>query len=284
MPRVNIYTIAQKAGVSPATVSRALNHPEQLSPETRARILQTIEEYEFIPNVLTKKNDTVGIIYEWREGIFLNYYFSRLLNGISAELQKFNYNMLFFTRDHFTSSQEWKNFLHQHHVGGVILVTPPKDDPKMQHILGLGEKVVVLGSRVQGDVHFVDCENIRSTLVAMQYLFDLGHRKIGFIGGDLTQIDHAERFEAYQSFLKERGLFREEYVSITHDIVTFLSGQGGFDGAVKLLSLLDPPTAILQQAETLSWGFCEVFRPWGNNFPMMYPWFALMTWKRSFRE
>jgi LacI family transcriptional regulator len=64
MPRVNIYTIAQKAGVSPATVSRALNHPEQLSPETRARILQTIEEYEFVPNVLTKKNDTVGIIYE----------------------------------------------------------------------------------------------------------------------------------------------------------------------------------------------------------------------------
>jgi LacI family transcriptional regulator len=244
MPRVSIYTIARSAGVSPATVSRALNHPEQVSPQTRARIFQAMEEYEFIPSVLPRKNDTVGIVYEWREGIFLNYYFSRLLNGISAELQKFNYNMLFFTRDHFASPQEWRTFLHQHHVGGVVVITPPRDDPKIRPLFALGKDVVVLGSRVQEDVHFVDCENIQSTRVAMQYLFDLGHRRIGFIGGDLTQVDHAERFDAYRAFLKERGLFQEEYVVITDDIAAFVSGQGGFEGAVKLMNLPSPPTAI----------------------------------------
>ncbi|MBC7218261.1 MAG: LacI family DNA-binding transcriptional regulator [Candidatus Caldatribacterium sp.] len=243
MPKVNIYTIAKKAGVSPATVSRALNHPEQVSPETRARVLQAIEEHAFTPSILAKRNDTIGIVYDWREGIFRNYYFSRLLNGISSELQKFNYNMLFFARDRFASPQEWRTFLHQHHVGGVILVTPPKDDPRIQPLLALERDVVVLGSR-EGSTHFVDCENIQSTRIAMQYLFDLGHRAIGFIGGDLTQIDHAERFGAYRSFLEERGLFREEYVHITEDIPSFLSGRGGFEGAVKLLKLPFPPTAI----------------------------------------
>lgn len=76
MSKASIYTIAQKAGVSPATVSRALNHPEQVSPETRTRVLQAIEEHAFIPSVLAKRNDTIGIVYDWREGIFRNYYFS----------------------------------------------------------------------------------------------------------------------------------------------------------------------------------------------------------------
>uniref|UniRef100_A0A7V4DHE4 LacI family transcriptional regulator n=1 Tax=Candidatus Caldatribacterium californiense TaxID=1454726 RepID=A0A7V4DHE4_9BACT len=267
MPRVSIYTIARKAGVSPATVSRVLNHPEQVSPETRAKIFQAMEEYEFIPSVLPRKNDTVGIVYEWREGIFLNYYFSRLLNGISAELQKFNYNMLFFTRDHFASPQEWRTFLHQHHVGGVILVTPPRDDPKIRPLLALGKDVVVLGSRVEENVHFVDCENIQSTRVALQYLFDLGHRRIGFIGGDLTQVDHAERFEAYQTFLKERGFFREEYIAITSDIMAFVSGQGGFEGAVKLLNLPSPPTAIFVASGNCLLGVLRGLGAMGKRVP-----------------
>ncbi|MGQ9623661.1 MAG: LacI family DNA-binding transcriptional regulator [Candidatus Caldatribacteriaceae bacterium] len=246
MPKISIYTIAQKVGISPATVSRALNHPEQVSPATRAKILQAIEEYSFIPSILAKNNDTIGIVYDWREGIFRNYYFSRLLNGISSELQKFDYNMLFFSRDRFNSPQEWRLFLHQHHVGGVILATPPKDDPRIQPLLSLGQDAVVVGSRVGEElgVHFVDCENVQSTLNAMQYLFSLGHRKIGFIGGDLTQIDHAERFETYRGFLEERGLFREEYVHITEDIPSFLSGRGGLEGVVRLLKLSPPPTAI----------------------------------------
>lgn len=267
MPKVSIYTIARKVGVSPATVSRALNHPEQVSPETRAKILQAIEEHAFIPSVLAKRNDTIGIVYDWREGIFQNYYFSRLLNGISSELQKFNYNMLFFARDRFTSPQEWRTFLYQHHVGGVILVTPPKDDPRIHPLLALGRDVVVLGSRTEEDVHYVDCENIQSTRTAMQYLFDLGHRAIGFIGGDLSQVDHAERFEAYRSFLKERGLFREEYVHITEDIPAFLSGQGGFKGAVQLLSVSPPPTAIFVGSGNCLLGVLQGIQSMGKSVP-----------------
>lgn len=267
MPKVSIYTIAQKVGVSPTTVSRALNHPEQVSPETRAKIFQAMEEYEFIPSILTRKNDTVGIVYEWREGIFLNYYFSRLLNGISAELQKFNYNMLFFTRDHFTSPQEWRTFLHQHHVGGVMVITPPRDDPRIRPLFALGKDVVVLGSRVEEDVHWVDCENVQSTRTALQYLFDLGHRRIGFIGGDLTQVDHAERFDTYQSFLKEKGLLREEYVAITSDIAAFVSGQGGFEGVIKLMKLPSPPTAIFVASGNCLLGVLRGLGAMGKKVP-----------------
>ncbi|MEN3183888.1 MAG: LacI family DNA-binding transcriptional regulator [Atribacterota bacterium] len=267
MSRVNIYTIAQKVGVSPATVSRALNHPEQVSPETRAKILRAVEEYAFIPSILAKRNDTIGIVYNWREGIFCNYYFSRLLNGISSELQKFNYNMLLFASDRFTSPQEWRTFLHQHHVGGVVLVTPPKDDPRIQPLIALGRDVVVLGSRIEGNVHFVDCENIQSTRTAMQYLFDLGHRIIGFIGGDLTQVDHAERFEAYRNFLAERNLFREEYVHITDDIPSFLSGQGGFEGALRLLNLSPPPTAIFVASGNCLPGVLRGIQNMGKRIP-----------------
>lgn len=267
MPKVSIYTIAREVGVSPATVSRALNHPEQVSPETRAKILQAVEEHAFIPSILAKRNDTIGIVYDWREGIFRNYYFSRLLNGISSELQKFNYNMLFFAQDRFASPQEWRTFLHQHHVGGIILVTPPKDDPRIQPLLALGRSIVVLGSRIEGGVHFVDCENIQSTRTAMRYLFDLGHRAIGFIGGDLTQVDHAERFEAYRDFLAEHGLFYEEYVHVTNDISSFLSGQGGFEGAVKLLSLPSPPTAIFVASGNCLLGVLRGIQSMGKRVP-----------------
>lgn len=267
VPKVNIYTIARKVGVSPATVSRALNHPDQVAPETRAKIFQAIEEHSFVPSILARRNDTIGIVYDWREGIFCNYYFSRLLNGISSELQKFNYNMLFFAQDRFASPQEWRTFLHQHHVGGVILITPPKDDPRIQPLLALGSDVVILGSRIEGSVHFVDCENIQSTYTAMQYLFDLGHRAIGFIGGDLTQVDHAERFEAYRSFLMERGLFQEAYVHITNDVRSFLSGEGGFEGAVKLLSLPSPPTAIFVASGNCLIGVLRGIQSKGKHIP-----------------
>ena len=78
-------------------------------------------------------------------------------------------------------------------------MTPPRDDLRIQSLLALGRNVVVLGSRIEGNVHFVDCENVQSTRTVMQYLFDLGHRKLGFIGGDLTGMEQGGGIRIFEN-------------------------------------------------------------------------------------
>ncbi len=245
MSRVNIYAIAKEVGVSPATVSKALNHPEQVSSKTRTKVLKAIEELGFIPSMLSKRNDTVAVVYHWWENVFLNYYFSRLINGIVGELEKFHLNLLFVSPERCSSPQAWQTFLHQHHAIGVLIINPPQGNKRFESLFALGGRVVAVGSRVEEyPVHFVDCENTHSTLTALQYLFDLGHRAIGFIGGDLSQLDHWERFSAYLDFMKTRDLYREEYVVISEDVSSFLSGRGAWEGIKRLLRLPLPPTAV----------------------------------------
>ena len=97
MNKATIYNVAYAANVSLATVSRTLNNPQKVKPETRERVLRVIKELGYKPNVFakglaSKKSTTVGVIVPDMSRASI----AEMLNGISVEARKYNYSLLLY--------------------------------------------------------------------------------------------------------------------------------------------------------------------------------------------
>lgn len=241
-----IKEIAKRAGVSYSTVSRALNNQKGVRTDIRELIQKISKDTGYFPHSSAKAlvKNRVGIlgiiITRTGEFAFQNPYYSQVLMGISEVAMNHDYNLML-------SINEKKSYIDlylRRLVDGIIIIGNRLDD---ELIIDLEEKkvpsVLIPGllpnSKI--DIPSVNSENSKSVYRAVDFLLNLGHRKIAFILGAMNSKYSVERFQSFQLSFKKYGLVYDPKYIVESDF----SKTDGFRMMGRLLDLPDPPSAVI---------------------------------------
>ena len=240
---VTIKDIARLANVSLSTASKALNDRPDVSEATRKRVKEIAEKYNFSPNAFgkglkSKTTENIGVIFcREHQPLSGNPFYSRVLEGIESEIGMNNYNLILHlipecNQDHLPKMVREKQ------VDGVILVGIFRQD-FVSKIIGVELPVVLIDPKSSYEnCNQVFIDNEHGAFLATQYLIKAGHRKIGFISGDLSRLSFRQRYDGFVKALKiNKILLQKEYVS-TGGL------EQGYQHVKKLLSVKNRPTAI----------------------------------------
>lgn len=242
-----IKDIAKRLNISVSTVSYALNGgPRRVPDSVRAQVLAVAKELDYRPNrvarsMVTGRSDTIGIVPpEVSEDVFLSPYLHLALNGIFNECGRLHQDVLLFTRCSETERDELTSILVDGRVDGVIFIAPHFSEQAVEIAMSTHAPCVsISGVPLEGVLSFC-VDNEAGVEMALQHLYDLGHRKIAHIAGRLDMQDAIVRLQAYQSFLRSKRIpYREEWVGMGQFMI-----EGGRRAMNALLSLPDPPTAV----------------------------------------
>lgn len=241
-----IRDVASEAGVSVAVVSRVLNEGTgPVAPATRAKVVEVIERLEYRPSAAAKelsrsKSTTIGLVL----ADLANPFFARLADRIVWEVRARNVQVVLMTtqEDPHLESESLSTLLDRS-VGGIIATPTGGNIEKWNRLRELGVDVVFVDRTMDDfpEADLVSIGNSRSSRIATQHLVELGHRRIGFVSGPLTTSTGRARREGYSSVLEENGIRLDP--RLVH--ATPFRGEGGSDAVGALLSLAEPPTAVI---------------------------------------
>lgn len=250
MKQVTVYDIAKEAKVSVATVSRVLNGTAPVRASTRAKIEAIMHKHQFQPNALARslsKRET-GII-----GVILpditNPFFPEVFSGIVQEGQETGYTFfLCDTMGHYEKESEFLNIMQEKRVDGILFMggrinLNDCDGALVQEVVEHANKiplVLVNGNLKHTELTRVATDEYEGTTLAVRHLLELGHTKIGFIGGQSHMATTLVKLRAFRKCMREAGLpIRDEWV-LPEDF----SVDAGIRQMHRLLALPERPTAV----------------------------------------
>jgi LacI family transcriptional regulator len=186
---VTLQDIADRLGVSVATVSRALAGYPDVAATTRQRVLQAAEEMGYRPNIIARmlqkqRTDTIGFIIPTHGPRFSDPYFSELLTGIGNAAAERDYDVLVSTcsPDTPAEAQAYERFVQGHRVDGMLVVRTRKQDARITYLLEQDFPFVAFGrSRVEGGFCYLDVNGAVGLREVTRHLINLGHRRIAII-------------------------------------------------------------------------------------------------------
>jgi LacI family transcriptional regulator len=264
---ITLVELAQAAGVSVSTVSRALSNGKYpLKKETRQKILQLAEEMGYKPNLVARglqssRSHLVGVIVDRMQSPFA----AATVQGIQDGLLKAGYSIsiAYSNRDQAVAIEAINSF-YSHQVDGVIILNSwlhTFNDP----ILSLQDRPFVFVNRVFSDriQNCVAPGDRQGARLATQHLVDLGHRRIGYINGMEDWIEAQNRLAGYRDVLMENGLPVDESL-IRHGNWGVDSGH---DATRELLALEERPTAIFAANDIMALGAIYAIQKAGLDVP-----------------
>jgi LacI family transcriptional regulator len=264
-PPATIQDVAKAAGVSVSTVSRVLNDKVDVAEVTYEKVQRTIEEMGYTSNLAAKslrsrRTNTIGVI-----ALYLRDPFAiQVLLGINRAIQELGYDLILYASGERgeSTSAAWE----QRHVSlingsiadGVIIVTPAAATFPTAFPL-----VAIDPHSADIDYPAVISTNFAGAFEVMEYLVELGHRRIGFIAGREHSKSAQQRLRGYTESLQKAN------ISIDPELIQ----QGdyrrktGYCCAKKLLNLSNPPTAIFAANDESALGAIEATREAGLRIP-----------------
>ena len=245
LEKVDIHRVATMAGVSPATVSRTLNHPDIVRPQTRKRILSVIEKIGYIPNraatsIHRKNTNTIGLIIPTIDSAI----FSRMILGFSRQVEALGFMTMMATHNYdLNLEQDIVHRLIEHRVDGIAWVGIEHTDTSMRMLRQHRLPSVSLWNFHPN--HPMPCVGIDNYLVgcaAAQHLIDLGHRDIAIISARLLSNDRArQRYDGATDTLHKANIpLRPEW-----DIMSAYHIAETKKNAIALLQQSTRPTAVI---------------------------------------
>jgi DNA-binding LacI/PurR family transcriptional regulator len=250
---VTIKDVAKRANVAPSTVSRVIADSPRISEKTKRKVREAMKELGYHPNFIARSlanqaTQVIGIVMpSAAEQALQNPFFPEVIRGISKAAHEKKYALQMSTGEKEDEIYEGViDMLQGRRVDGVILLYSRIDDKLMKYLQKNKFPFVVIGKPHQKEeqITHVDNDNYRAAKEATQHLIELGHERIAFVGGNkkyLVTVDAA---------LKEAGLpYREDYMM--HE--EFLQ-EGGQEAMRELLSLDEPPTALVVADDLMALG------------------------------
>ncbi len=240
----NIFDIARLAGVSKTTVSRVLNNSADVKEETRIKVLNAIEQINYVPSqvarsLVSRKSGVIGVIYNvFNASVYLN-----LANFLEKFATQYNYNVVFCsTNDDYNAKLRYVQYFTSGAADGLILFgSDSRDSEIVQKIVDSKYPLVVIENYFNDiEVNDIIIDNFTGAKKAVQYLIDLGHTKIAHITGNISHKVASERLDGYKAALEENGIaYNEDYV-----IFTDAGERSGSEAIEKLIFMNEPPTAV----------------------------------------
>jgi LacI family transcriptional regulator/LacI family repressor for deo operon, udp, cdd, tsx, nupC, and nupG len=260
--------VAEQAGVSVSTVSRVINRPDMVDPETRSQVEAVLSKMDYRPSRVARrlknrgKAQILGVIIPDIQ----NPFYSEIVRGIEDVAYQRDYAVILCNSEEDPEREDfYLNVLHGESADGVIL--PPLLRAGNSYSADIEEydfPIVCFDRRLPGDpVDTVIVDNRKGAREVTAHLLGLGHRRIGVICGPDNLSTSTERLEGYQQALRDYG------VEIDEELVRMGPPHRGAGHAHsdELLSLDQPPTAIFAANNQLCLGVLECAREHGLSIP-----------------
>ena len=275
--KVTIREVAEAAGVSLQTVSRVINNSPNVSAKARDRVERAVADLHYSPSIAARRmggsksymllalNDRDRTIEDWRLREGMDWVDQMLLGGM-VTCAEHGYRMIFELVDTHSDNieRELTGALAALRPDGIILTPPHSDNATIVQLL---KKRDVPCARIGGR------DNLGGLLIRMddraagartvEYLAELGHRRIGFISGDPEYQLSAERTAGFMDAVQRLGLDTDKALMIEGDF-GYASGEAA---AVRLLDLERPPTAIVASSDKMALAVLTVARDRGVAIP-----------------
>lgn len=263
--RATSSTVAQEAGVSQSTVSRALRGDPRVREDTRRLVEETAERVGYRPAWLAPpappRTRSIGVV----ASDLTNPFFPTLLTPVHDELQLMDYRVVLFAeRTDLPTGQEALLNLLNRSIDGVLVTTATLDSRLGEVLAGRNLPVVLLNRYVDGmDVDRVTADNYQGGRTAARHLLDLGHRTIGVIRGPANTSTSRDRHAGVVDSFADAGVALDERLvregTYTH--------QCGYQNARELLRLAAPPTALICGNDVVAFGAIDAAKSLGLDVP-----------------
>jgi len=246
---MNLKELAHKLGLSPTTVSRALNGYPEVNEATRERVLAAAKRHHYRPNtrairLATGRAMALGhVIPVATRHEMVNPVFADFIAGAGEVYSRAGYDMLLSIVSDEDEERTYRELHARGAVDGVILHAPRMDDPRIPLLTEIGLPFVVHGraTGTEAPYSWVDVNNRRAFRRATEFLLDLGHRRVALVNG-LEFMDFAiRRRTGYLEALSARDIAPDPALMSSDE----MTEARGYRAAAAMLDLPDPPTALV---------------------------------------
>ena len=246
---VKLKELSERLGLSPTTVSRALNGYPEVNEETRQRVMAAARHHNYRPNtrairLATGRAMAVGhVIPNATKHEIVNPIFGDFIAGAGEAYSRAGYDMVLSVVPDEMEEQAYRELKSKGSVDGVILHAPQMNDRRIPLLNEIGLPFVVHGraSGSEKPYSWIDVNNRRAFQRATEFLLDLGHQRIGLVNG-LEYMDFAiRRRKGFESAMSDRAMVCDPDLMASEEMTEF----SGFRAASRMLALPRPPTAFL---------------------------------------
>ncbi len=249
--RATINDVAERAGVSPMTVSRVINGEGNVRASTRESVNLAIEALGYLPNkaarsLASASQIQIGLIYDNPSSSFL----SAMLLGVLEQARQSDTQIVVVECDNEAQGIEAIRNMVRSGMDGIILSPPLADSEYVLQLLQDSDILAVtIGTQhVDHEVLSVQIDDYRAGFEMTEHIIGLGHRRIGFIAGNPAQQSSGLRLAGYRDALAQAGIDVDERL-IAQGYFTYRSG---LDAAEQLLALEPRPTAIFASNDDMA--------------------------------
>jgi LacI family transcriptional regulator, repressor for deo operon, udp, cdd, tsx, nupC, and nupG len=264
----SIDEVARRAGVSIATVSRALRGMPDVAVATRERVWTAARELDYVASPFAARlasghSSTVGVVVP-----FVNrWFFAELLGAIESVLSGAGYDLLLQNLADVEGRERFFTTLPvRKRVDAVLVASLALTDSEVAALMTLQIPVGVLGTRYPG-LFSVRIDDVAAAMLAVQHLLDLGHRRIGLIGGDTDDpmrfTPPLHRRTGYRRALRAAGIPLDPEL----ERLGYFTLAGGEAAMRELLALTRRPTAVFAESDEMAYGAIRAIRRAGLTVP-----------------
>ncbi|WP_243371961.1 LacI family DNA-binding transcriptional regulator [Microvirga solisilvae] len=263
---VRIADVARIAGVSTATVSRVLASPDKVRQKTRDLVLEAVRQCGYTPNSvarnLRKRRTMTALVVVPN---LANPVFAQILRGIDEELTQSGYGLVIGSLDNCEDREaRYVELALSRQVDGVILMNGRIPEGNKRTMREAGLPMVAMCAAIDDDkIPNVVVQDREASRAAVEYLVQLGHRRLGYIAGPPSNIIAAERLAGFLEGIAEAGLSEKDFVKWDGRFVF----SAGVAAAEAFLKLKDRPTGVYATSDESAIGFIKVVRAAGVRVP-----------------
>ncbi len=269
--RVTSFDVAEAAGVSQSTVSRALAGSPSITDETRSRVEAAAAALGYhvdarAARLRSGRTGTLAIVVIGRAGFDptrVSGFHYALLGSTCAAAAECGYQSLVSFQSE-PAEFGW-NYVAQGQADGLVVMGTSVNRAAWAHLLETGpEGPVAVWGAPHDDGRWVRAENRQGAGLAVERLISAGYRKIGFLGTvDDRHPQFAERFQGYTETLARHGLPATDPLEVLGDDRV----QGGREAIARLLAASDPPDAVFAANDAIALGALEALDRAGVRVP-----------------
>jgi len=266
---VGIDEVARRAGVSTATVSRALSGRGQVSAATRARVEDAAAALGYVvsasaSSLASGRTRNIGVVVPYLD----RWFFSTVLAGVAAALARHGYDITLYavSEDPAARTQLFRTFLRRQRVDGIIAISIELGEHESDELARLGIPVIGIGGP-NARLTSLAVDDVAVARLATEHLIGLGHRAIAHIGAspefDLDFHIPTHRRQGFELALAEAGIPMRPDLWEPADFTI----EGGFAAAQRLLDGSEHPTAIFAASDEMAIGAVLAARERGLRVP-----------------
>lgn len=256
--RVTSREVADRAGVSRATVSFVLNgvRTDRVSHATRERVLRAARELSYIPDAAARslvsgKSGTIGLVVSRAEHIRVDAFVPQILHSLAQVCSARDHRLILETSDPGQSTYEYDQLIGSRQIDGLVVLNPDPRDERLAALIEREFPIVLIGAHPHPCVPTVAVDSALAMRQATEHLIRLGHRRIGFIHyREVVDPGMGGRFKGYRVALEAAGIpFDDRWVRSGN-----FNAESGYQAMLSLLAEAERPTAVVMGNDTIALG------------------------------